>query len=73
MRIIQNVEKEKILRKALQCFFFAAIISTIIGVSIGEFCPFLGFYQKKRLKFGLFIGNSYVKHIHNYDSKEESP
>ena len=46
--IIQNVENQKILRKALQSFSFDDILSTIIGVSIGEFCPFLGSYPKIR-------------------------
>ena len=53
----------------MQSFFFGDILYTVIGVSIGEFCPFLGFYQKKRVKFGLIIGNSYVKHTYNYDSR----
>ena len=60
--IIQNVENEKILRKSLQCFSFDDILSTIIGVSIGEFCPFLGFYQKNRDFFGIIVGKSYVVH-----------
>ena len=71
--IIQNVENEEILKKALHCFFFAAIISTIIGVSIGEFCPFFGFYQKNRDFFGIIVGKSYVcTYTFFTGSKEES-